>query len=246
MTASSPVVDISITGRGGGITYREGENRVEFDWEFAISPAVALIWGPKRVEWDAQFPWAKGRQSAIYDLVGAEVVRQKAADGAFEYDLELGHLTILSETGARAKGLYVDKSAAAAAAMRRHSSVDARLADAEATGDAATIVPALAREIRRLSRPEDGLDRALRLAVSHPTETTRQALLWASYNATDCAPRCAELLMTLTGDTTAPLDDDARSILARLGRHSSDFDRDAAFAELSRRVGMVLDQSPAD
>ena len=246
MTAASPAVDVTITGRGGGITYREGDHRVEFDWEFAMSPAVALIWGPKRAEWDVQCPWAKGRQSAIYDFVGAEVVRQKASGGAFEYDLELGQLTILNETGARARGLYVDRSAAAAAALRRHTSVDARLADAEATGDAATIEAALAREIRRLSRPEDGLDRALRLAASYSTEATRQALLWASYNATECAPRCAELLMALTGSTTAALDDGARSILARLGKHSSDFERNAAFADLSRRVGMVLDQSPAD
>src|SRR3954471_11897954 len=103
-----PTVDITITGRGGGITYLEDDHRIEFDWEFAMSPAVALIWGPKRAEWDAKYPWASGRQPAIYEFVGAEVVRQKASSGAFEYDLELGHLTILNETGARAKGLYVN------------------------------------------------------------------------------------------------------------------------------------------
>jgi hypothetical protein len=246
MTPPTPIVDITITGRGGGITYREGDHQVPFDWEFGLSPAVALIWGPKRAEWDAQYPWASGRQSAIYDFVGAEVVRQKAADGAFECDLDLGHLTILNETGARAKGLHVDKSVAAAAALRRHASVDARLAEAEASDVAATTEAVLAREIRRLSRSEDGLDRAMRLAMAHPSDAIRQALLWASYNATECAPRCAEVLLTLTESTSDPLDREAQSILAQLGKHSSDIDRSAAFAELSRRVGLELDYSVQD
>lgn len=246
MTTSAPIVDITITGRGGGITYLEDDHSIPFDWEFGMSPAVVLIWGPKRLEWDGQYPWASGRQASIYDVVGAEVVRQKVPGGAFEYDLDLGHLTILNETGARARGLYVDRGAAAAAALRLHTSVEARLADAESSDDDATIEAALVREIRRLSRPQDGLDRAMRLAAAHPTEAVRQALLWASYNATDCAPRCAEALLTLTDTTFDPLAPDARSMLARLGKHSSDADRSEAFAELSRRAGVVLDQSSQD
>jgi hypothetical protein len=35
-------------------------------------------------------------------------------------------------------------------------------------------------------------------------------------------------------------------MLGKLGKYTSDFDRSAAFAELSGRVGMVLDQSPQD
>jgi hypothetical protein len=243
MTEPTPSVDITITGRGGGITYHEGDQSIPFDWEFAMSPAVALIWGPKRAEWD-KYPWASGRQSAIYDFVGAEVVRQKASSGAYEYDLELGHLTILNETGARARGFHIAKIAAAAEEARLYASADARLAAAEATNDPATIEAALAREIRKLTRPQDGLDRAMRLAAEHPSESVRQALLWASYNATDCARRCAETLMSLTATTSVPIDEEAQSILARLGRHVSDMDRRAGFDELSRRVGMVLDQSP--
>lgn len=246
MTAPAPIVDITITGRGGGITYREGDHRIEFDWEFGMSPAVALVWGPKRAEWDGQYPWARGRQAAIYAIVGAEVVRQKVSDGAFEYDLDLGHLTILNETGARAKGLSAGKIAAAAEDLRLHTSLDARLAAVERSGDPATIEAVLVREIRHLYQPADGLDRAMRLAAAHPTEAIRQALLWASYNATDCAPRCAEVLLTLSNVTPVPLDRDMQGIVARLGRHSSDFERDEAFAELSRRVGMVLDQSAQD
>ena len=44
-----------------------------------------------------------------------------------------------------------------------------------------------------------GLARAMRLAERHPSDTVKRALLWASYNATECAPHCAALLLTLAG-----------------------------------------------
>jgi hypothetical protein len=109
-----------------------------------------------------------------------------------------------------------------------------------------TFEAGLAREIRRLSRPDDGLERAHRLAAAHPSDTIKQALLWSSYNATLCAPRCAALLLTMTGAASEPFGADITSMLGKLGKHTSDFDRDAAFAELSKRVGMVLDQTSQD
>ena len=238
-------VEITISGRGGGITYREGANTIPFDWEFGMSPALALVWGPTSAQWNARYPWASGRQSAVYDFVGAEVVKQKAPGGAFEYDLEQGHLTILNETGARARGLYVSAAAAAAKALELHNSAEARLAAVQET-DAANspgFEATLAREIRHLYRPDDGLERAMALAAAHPTETIRQALLWASYNATLCAQRCARQLLVITGAATEPFDADLDAVLSKLGRYASHFEREAAFTELSRRVGMVLDQS---
>jgi len=61
-----------------------------------MSPALALAWGPSRANWNTACPWAAGRQESVYDFVGREVVRQKAPDGAYEYNLERGELTILS------------------------------------------------------------------------------------------------------------------------------------------------------
>jgi hypothetical protein len=90
------VVDIKTSGRGGQIVYREGQHAITFDWEFAMSPALALAWGPARADWDKTCPWAAGRQASIYDLVGAEVVRQQAPRGRFECDLERGEVTIFS------------------------------------------------------------------------------------------------------------------------------------------------------
>ena len=88
-------VEITQSGRGGSIIYREGDDEIRFDWEFAMEPALALLWGPTQAQWDAQFPWAAGRQSTIYDFVGREVVRQKAPDRTFECDLDSGTLEIL-------------------------------------------------------------------------------------------------------------------------------------------------------
>jgi hypothetical protein len=74
----------------------------------------------------------------------------------------------------------------------------------------------------------------------------RQALLWASWNATDCAPACAALLMRLAGVATTPPDDAHERILAGLGLHTSYFERREAFDALCRLVGMELDPSAAD
>jgi hypothetical protein len=92
----TPAVDIKTSGRGGQIVYRETEHTITFDWEFAMSPALALAWGPAHAEWEQTCPWAAGRQAAIYEFVGSEVVRQQAPGGRFECDLERGELTIFS------------------------------------------------------------------------------------------------------------------------------------------------------
>jgi hypothetical protein len=69
----NPVVEITTSGRGGSIKYREGDHTIVFDWEFAMDP------------------------------VGAEVVRQKAPGGAFEYDLDRGELTIYGSDRGRGR-----------------------------------------------------------------------------------------------------------------------------------------------
>jgi hypothetical protein len=104
----------------------------------------------------------------------------------------------------------------------------------------------LARQLRNLAYPANGLTRALRLAERHPTEAVKQALLWASYNCTECAPHCASLLLSLAGVGKDRSDVDLRPLLLKLGLHNSSFDRDAAFAELCRLAAMQLDSSAGD
>jgi hypothetical protein len=133
-------------------------------------------------------------------------------------------------------------NAAVEEASRDHLSVDARLAAAEALqarGRLPDLESVLIRELRMLNRPEDGLARALRLAEAHPTAAVRQALLWASWNQTDCAPECARLLLRLTGGPQAV--EAFSPMLPKLGLHNSYFDRKAAFDALCVRLGMTLD-----
>jgi hypothetical protein len=99
----NPVVEITTSGRGGSIRYREGDHTIVFDWEFAMDPALALVWGPQQAHWEKACPWASGRQQSIYEFVGAEVVRQQASGGAFEYDLERGELTIYGSNAGRGR-----------------------------------------------------------------------------------------------------------------------------------------------
>jgi hypothetical protein len=313
----SAEVIVKESGRGGSIYYREGDQSIPFDWEFALPPTLALIWGPKAADWDRSFPWAAGRQQAVYDLVGAEVVRQKASGCHFNYDLEAGTLDIirgraprtsrpdparpakhsptferfaesvvpawkqweegqhydlpaLAELGpeelAEATDLLLSRDVtwrevealagvdlpaarqAVRAALSHHLSIDARLAAAEAlsrTEPGFDLEPILARQIRALNRPAEGLERALRLAAAHPSPAILQALLWSSYNCTDCAPACAELLLRLKGLVTAPLDAETGALLGRLGLHNSSIDRGAAFEILCRQTGMTLDHDVA-
>lgn len=318
-------VEIEQSGRGGSIYYREDENSITFGWEFAMPPALALIFGPTSQVWDSAHPWAVGRQREIYEFVGAEVVRQKAPGYFFDYDVESGLMSILKRSEQEpSKGSRSKKPRSAASAMKHsmayekflasvvpiweqwkedqtydvaaiakmtadernkvvtlltgrdatwrevealavidtpkaraavdeaskhHLSIDARLAAAEAMhqqGRLPDMGTFLAKQIHLLHQPTNGLKRALRLAESHPSETVKQALLWASYNQTECAPECAKLLLALTGAAMEPFDPEVTQMLEKLGLHNSYFDRKAAFDELCRRVGMEFDPQAAD
>ena len=341
---SKPRVEITQRGRGGGITYREGASTIAFTWEFAMSPALALIFGPASKSWDKEFPWAAGRQAAIFEFVAREVVRQKAKGGHFEVELGSGNITILqssapvpemrahtrgpsrpsrpgssrTETSAaetevvrpgrhkrsaafqkflasfvsysehwrdgqmyditalkklsaaerdiavdllRAGDVTWREVAALAevntpeardaleAATRHQVSIDTRLAAAECLnqqGRFKDLNEFLARQIRLLDRPANGLHRALMLAKRYPNEKVKQALLWASYNTTECAPHCAKLLLALTRTAKEPHGADLEQMLSKLGMHNSYFDHKAAFDELCRRVRMEFDPSAAD
>jgi hypothetical protein len=313
------IVEITQSGRGGSIYYREGRNAITFDWEFAPSPALALIFGPSSKGWDEHFPWAAGRQAEIFDFVGQEVLRQKADGCEFEVDLDTGDMTIL-QSGLLPKGTSTksrkrttaktpkaspaykkflasvvpvwehwrddqtydltaikkltgrerdqavklligrdvtwrevlalgeintpEAQAALKAATEHHFSIDTRVAAAdllERQGRFSGLDDFLARQIRLLDRPANGLERALLAAERHPSEAVKQALLWASYNQTECASHCARLLLKLAGKASQAAGADAELMLTKLGMNNSYFDRKAAFEELCKRVCMELD-----
>jgi hypothetical protein len=275
-----PTVEIRDAGRAGSITYREGLHTLQFDWEFALSPAMVIINGPTTSEWERLGGWAAGRQEESFEHVAGEVIRQKASGHSADIDLAAGTITILEGRRRRSSprgpldavgelprseieelidlilregpsGPTVDAlaqidhpkaQAAVEEASRHHLSVDVRLAAAEALharGRLADLEPVLVRELKVLNRRADGLGRALRLAAAHPTPAVKQALLWASWNHTECAADCAKLLVTLTaGPEAVPA---LADVLAGLGFHTSYFQRKAAFDALCRKIQMTLD-----
>jgi hypothetical protein len=131
-------------------------------------------------------------------------------------------------------------------ATQHHLSIDTRLAAAEALhekGEMPEIDLFLSRQIRELSRVSNGCTRALLMAEDFPTVAVKQALLWASYNRTECAMHCAGVLCYLCGVGKEPFDWDLRPLFLRLGDHESHFERQAAFDELCKLVNMQIDYS---
>jgi hypothetical protein len=129
-------------------------------------------------------------------------------------------------------------------ALEHRMSVDTRLAAAQALyeqGEMKDIGLFLARQIRQLTRIDDGLTRALLMAEEHPTSAVKQALLWASWNRTECAPHCAGLICFLAGASKEPFDWSLRPLFLRLGPNNSYIERKAAFDDLCKLVGMELD-----
>jgi hypothetical protein len=129
------------------------------------------------------------------------------------------------------------------AASNDHLSPATRLAAASAmhaAGRLAEFDQFLADQIRSLSRLSDGTERALEFARAHPSQTVKQALLWASWNQTECAPPCAALLCVLAGKAKDASDPALRPMLEKLGVHNSYFDRKRAFEELCKLVGLTL------
>lgn len=330
---TNAVVEITDQGRSGTAIYREGDASAAFEWELALSPTLAYVYGIAARDWDEAYPWARGRQEEIYDFVAGEIVRQRAPGHRWVIDLAEGLIRVLhspqagaplafvapASTGpeeavapraapavpvppapgspafARFKasaipdwaawpegGTYdlhaladidpserdqavtlltsrtvtwreVDALAlietpaaqrAIAVGLGDRMSSDTRLAALEAMqrqGRLTDFEERLAREIRCFDQPTAGLARALRLAAESPSARIRQALLWASVNATACAPSFAGLLLTLTGAAREPFEPEIREMLARLDVHNTAAARAAAFDSLCRRAGMVLD-----
>lgn len=88
-------VEITTSGPGGSILYHEPPHSLRFSWEFALSPALALIFGPSRASWAQAAPWAAAdRYEEIFAAVAREVVRQKAPGRQFSVDADTGIIEI--------------------------------------------------------------------------------------------------------------------------------------------------------
>jgi hypothetical protein len=87
-------VEITTSGAGGAITWHEPPHSLQFTWEFAMPPALVLIFGPSAASWARVAPWAVGRYEEIVTAVAREVVRQKAPGRAFTFDADTGIIEI--------------------------------------------------------------------------------------------------------------------------------------------------------
>ena len=264
-------VEINTSGRGGSIYFRQGINTASFSWEFANSPALVLIFGTTQQHWDRQYPWASGRQEEIYNFVAAEVVRQKSAGSECEVDLASGIITVFNSSFSAKKPAKTILGNSSVSYGRRteitdpvpptrnilqeqlhdHLSIGIRLEAAEtlhSRGEMSETALAefLAKQIRGLYMPANGMERALSMARSHDSEVVRQALLWASYNATECAPNCAALLLDLTKSTLPPFNEEVLEMLDKLGLHNNSFDRQFAFKKLCQIAKMELDTTQSN
>ena len=65
MTHPSGTIDITESGRGGTVRYREGDRSVEMWWEFGGGDSVADIHVGTVAEWAAKHPWAASRRDEI-------------------------------------------------------------------------------------------------------------------------------------------------------------------------------------
>jgi hypothetical protein len=76
-------VRVERMGRGGPITYTEGTQEVQFDFELGDA---GIIYCPPSEGWDHRHPWAAGRRSEILDRVAAEFIRREFRGCRFEFE----------------------------------------------------------------------------------------------------------------------------------------------------------------
>ena len=79
-------VKITQSGRGGTIEYVEGNGRLSFGWEFGGAGAVALIFVPTTVQWEAGHQWRRGRREQILKRMNDAVIRRQAPGCVAEFD----------------------------------------------------------------------------------------------------------------------------------------------------------------
>lgn len=71
-------------GRGGKITYIDGDISLDFDWEFAGGNGVAIIFVPEKKYWEAQTGLPLEEMQGILEFVGKQTVEDKAPNCVYE------------------------------------------------------------------------------------------------------------------------------------------------------------------
>ena len=74
-------------GRGGTMTYIDGDKRIVFDWEFAGGKGIVIIFIKEPVFWEAGTGTPLSERDSILEFVAKSVIRDKAPGCVYEiYD----------------------------------------------------------------------------------------------------------------------------------------------------------------
>ena len=79
-------VKIVEKGRYGQIEYVEDGQICRCDWELGGGDTLAILLVPAPDDWNANYPWAKGRRQEVLNRVVSEVRRQRAPSASIEWD----------------------------------------------------------------------------------------------------------------------------------------------------------------
>lgn len=80
-------LEYSQDGRGGKLTYIDGDISLDFDWEFAGGNGVAIIFVPEKKYWEAQTGLPLEEREGILEFIGKQTVEDKAPSCVYEiYD----------------------------------------------------------------------------------------------------------------------------------------------------------------
>ena len=125
-----------------------------------------------------------------------------------------------------------------------HRVLDVRLAAFAVLDRAGRLADAdrwLARLVRHLHQPSDGLARALAMARARDGTAVRQALLAVALGSGPCATACAIELLAMVGVAREPFDAGTAAILAGLGPHVSSRDHAVAAEAFVHLAGITPD-----
>ncbi len=76
-------------GRGGTITYRDGEINIPFNWELAMPPGVIMIFIPKAQHWESRTGLPSDSRTEILEFVSQQVIIDKAPGCKYEIGEEI-------------------------------------------------------------------------------------------------------------------------------------------------------------
>lgn len=74
----------SQSGRGGTITYQDGETDIPLDWEFGGGNCVVIIFVPTEAQWEKATGLPLSERLPVLEFVAQQVIRDQAPSCRYE------------------------------------------------------------------------------------------------------------------------------------------------------------------